>query len=149
MLVDHLVDSEQERVVAEGAAHTLLVEAELGCGDGLALRNQREVELELLVVTPLRREFPVVFDCMGRGEKNTQTRRAFNITASSTKRKKKTLNQTEKIFHNICFLFMFFFPGRLDYIFILTNQMQLDMISSQSGCQTWRKATTDVFKMIT
>lgn len=44
---------------------------------------------------------------------------------------------------------VFFFPGRLDYIFILTNQMQLDMISSQSGCQTWRKATTDVFKIIT
>lgn len=40
VLLDHLVNPEQERVVAEGAAHTLLVEAELGCGDGLALWDQ-------------------------------------------------------------------------------------------------------------
>lgn len=90
MLLDHLVDPEQERVVAEGAAHTLLVEAELGCGDGLALRDQREVELELLVVTPLRREFPVVLDCGGGKKNNTQTGRgAREVIASSTKRKKK------------------------------------------------------------
>lgn len=90
VLLDHLVDPEQERVVAEGAAHTLLVEAELGCGDGLALRDQREVELELLVVTPLRREFPVVLDCGGGKKKHTQTGRgAREVIASSIERKKK------------------------------------------------------------
>lgn len=63
MLHDHLVDFEQEGVIAEGAAHALLVEAELCCGDGLALWDQREVELKLLVVTPPWREFPVVLHC--------------------------------------------------------------------------------------
>lgn len=37
VLLDHLVDFEKEGVIAEGAAHTLLVEAKLRCGDGLAL----------------------------------------------------------------------------------------------------------------
>lgn len=111
VLLDHLVDPEQERVVAEGAAHTLLVEAELGCGDGLALRDQREVELELLVVTPLRREFPVVLDCGGGKKNNTQTGHgAREVIASSTKRKKKeTLSQIVRVFRNTCFLFIIFF----------------------------------------
>lgn len=60
VLLDHLVDFEQEGVVAEGTAHALLVEAKLGRGDGLALWDLREVELKLLVVTPLWGELPVV-----------------------------------------------------------------------------------------
>lgn len=54
VLLDHLVDFQQEGVVAESPTHALLVEAKLGGGDGLALWDLREVELELLVVTPVR-----------------------------------------------------------------------------------------------
>lgn len=54
VLLDHLVDFQQERVVAESTTHALLVEAKLGGGDGLALWDLREVELELLVVMPVR-----------------------------------------------------------------------------------------------
>lgn len=71
VLLHHLVDFEEEGVIAEGAAHTLLVEAELGRGDGLALGDLREVELKLLVVTPLRGELPVVLHC---GMEQTKSR---------------------------------------------------------------------------
>lgn len=54
VLLDHLVDFQQEGVVAESTTHALLVEAKLCGGDGLALWDLREVELELLVVTPVR-----------------------------------------------------------------------------------------------
>jgi len=63
MLLDHLVDFKQEGFVAESSAHTLLVEAKLGCGYGLALWDLREVELKLLVVTPVRGELPVILHC--------------------------------------------------------------------------------------
>lgn len=63
MLLQHLEDFEQEGVVVKGLAHTLLIEAELRRGDGLALGNLRGVELELFVVTPLRRQLPVVLNC--------------------------------------------------------------------------------------
>lgn len=59
MLLDHLVDFEQEGVVAERPAHALLVEAKLGGGDGLALRDLGQVEFKLLVVMALQGELPV------------------------------------------------------------------------------------------
>lgn len=63
MLLDHLVHFEQEGLVAESSTHTLLVEAKFSCGDGFALWDLREVELKLLVVTPLWGELPVVLHC--------------------------------------------------------------------------------------
>lgn len=59
VLLDHLVDFEQEGVVAEGAAHALLVQAELGGGDGLALGDLRQVELVLFVLGPPRGGLPL------------------------------------------------------------------------------------------
>lgn len=72
MLLDHLVDSEQEAVVAERPAHALLVEAKLCGGDGLALWDLREVELKLLVVTPLRGQLPVELHCRTQTNKNNK-----------------------------------------------------------------------------
>lgn len=63
MFLDHLVDFQEKGFVADGPTHTLLIETELCCGDGLAVRDQREVELKLLVVTPLGRELSVVLHC--------------------------------------------------------------------------------------
>lgn len=47
--------------------------------------------------------------------------------------------------------FLLFFFGILasDCILIPRFKWKLDTIRSQSGCQTWQQATTDVFKMIT
>lgn len=46
-------------------------------------------------------------------------------------------------------IIFFFYSWPLGLYFYSTDRMELDMISSQSGCQTWQKETTDVFKMIT
>lgn len=60
VLLYHLVDIEQEGLVAEGPAHTLLVEAELGGGDSLSLWDLGQVELELLVVPSVWRQLSIV-----------------------------------------------------------------------------------------
>lgn len=56
----------------EGMAHALLIEAKFCSSDGLALGNLRGVELELFVVTPLRRQLPVVLHCGMETHINTQ-----------------------------------------------------------------------------
>lgn len=50
---NHLVDTEEEGLVAEGPADALLVDAKLGSCDGLPLWDLGEVEFELLVVMSL------------------------------------------------------------------------------------------------
>lgn len=85
VLLDDLVDFEHEGVVAKRLAHALLVKAKLGCRDGLALWDLRQVELKLLVVTPLRRELPVILHCgIGKhrntgGGESTKLQHATNI----------------------------------------------------------------------
>lgn len=97
VLLDHLVDFEYEGVVAEGAAHTLLVETELCRRDGLALGDLREVELELLVVTPLWRELAVVLDCGMETHTNTQRHR---ITHNGKERGKE--RQEKLVIYSLC-----------------------------------------------
>lgn len=63
VLLDHLVDFEQEGVIPKGPAHTLLVDPKLGRRHRLALGDLGQVELKLFVVSPLRRELPVVLHC--------------------------------------------------------------------------------------
>lgn len=89
-----------------------------------------------------------------RGRKKKQhtnrTRSAWGHCIIHKEKKKKTLSQIVRVFRNTCFLLLFFFYSwPLGLYFYSTDRMELDMISSQSGCQTWQKETTDVFKMIT
>lgn len=63
MCLDHLVDFQNKGLVADGTTDALLIETKLCCGDGLAVWDQREVELKLLVVTSLRRELSVILHC--------------------------------------------------------------------------------------
>lgn len=76
VLLDHLVDFEQEGVVAKHLAHALLVKSKLCCSDGLALWDLRQVELKLLVVTPVQGELPVVFHC---GNGNTEINKTCSL----------------------------------------------------------------------
>lgn len=71
VFLDHLVNVQEKGFVADGRTHTLLIETELCRGDGLTVRDQREIELKLLVVTPLRRELSVVLHCGMDTQKQT------------------------------------------------------------------------------
>lgn len=105
MLLDHLVHFEQEGFITESSAHTLLVEAKLSCGDGLALWDLWEVELKLLVVTPLWGELPVVLRC----SRKTQANRKYWMNSILFNNMKNCLVSTENIAvlfitHNLIFV---------------------------------------------
>lgn len=63
MFLQHLVDADKEGLVFKALHHAVLVDPKLSGCDSLALRNLRQIELELLVVPLVGCEFLVILNC--------------------------------------------------------------------------------------
>lgn len=66
MLAHHLKNTQSDGFILKSSAHTFLVDPELCCYNCLSLWDLRQIELELLMMSSVRRQLPVILHCPKR-----------------------------------------------------------------------------------